>query len=133
MYIGRKVVVRSFSRGEGMSTYTGGCHCGRVRFEVETDLGMVLACNCSFCQKRGALWTYVGQDAFKLLSGDGALADYQFNKKVIHHLFCPACGVGAFSEGESEDGEKGYGVNVRCLDDVDVAALTLTPYDGKNR
>jgi hypothetical protein len=112
-------------------TYTGGCHCGRVRYEVETDLAMVLDCNCSLCQKRGALWTYVGPAQFSLLSGEDALNDYQFNRKVIHHVFCRTCGVGSYSHGKSEDGSVGYGINVRCLDDVDVSALTLTPYDGK--
>jgi hypothetical protein len=116
-----------------MQICRGGCHCGRVRYEVETDLSMVLDCNCSFCQKRGALWTYVGGGQFKLLSGKDDLADYQFNRKVIHHFFCRHCGVGSFSEGQSEDGSKGYGINVRCLDDVDVGKLALTPYDGKNR
>ena len=116
-----------------MGSYTGGCHCGRVRFEVETGLDMVLACNCSFCQKRGVLWAYVDAGRFNLLSGQDDLTDYQFNKKVIHHRFCRTCGFGAFSEGQSEDGSKGYGVNVRCLDGVDVAALALTPYDGKSR
>ncbi|MGH6866526.1 MAG: GFA family protein [Methyloceanibacter sp.] len=115
------------------SKYGGGCHCGAVRYEVESDLGMVLSCNCSFCQKRGALWAYVAADDFRLISGEDALTDYQFNRKVIHHLFCRTCGVGSFSKGESEDGSPGYGINVRCLDGVDVAALTLTPFDGKNR
>ncbi|HYJ58124.1 MAG TPA: GFA family protein [Methyloceanibacter sp.] len=111
--------------------YGGGCHCGRVRYEVETDLGMVLSCNCSVCTKRGALWAYVGPDQFNLLSGKGELADYQFNKKTIHHLFCRHCGVGSFSTGKGEDGSEGIGINVRCLDGVDVDALTLTPFDGK--
>jgi hypothetical protein len=116
-----------------MAKHGGGCHCGRVRYEVETDLGMVLDCNCSFCRKRGGLWAYVGGDQFTLLSGQDDLTDYQFNKKIIHHYFCRHCGVGSFSSGQDESGEQGYGINVRCLDDVDVAALTLTPYDGKSR
>jgi hypothetical protein len=111
--------------------YGGSCHCGRVRYEVETDLGMVLSCNCSLCTKRAALWAYVGPDQFNLLSGKDELADYQFNKKVIHHLFCRYCGVGSFSTGKGEDGSEGIGINVRCLDGVDVDALTLTPFDGK--
>ena len=115
-----------------MAKYSGGCHCGRVRYEVETDLSPVLACNCAFCQKRGALWAYVDAGNFNLLSGRNDLSDYQFNRKVIHHLFCRNCGVGAFSEGESEDGAKGYGINVRCLEGVDIEAITLTPYDGKS-
>ncbi len=114
-----------------MAKHGGGCHCGRVRYEVETDLGMVLSCNCSFCTKRGALWAYVGPDQFNLLSGKDELADYQFNKKMIHHLFCRHCGVGSFSTGKGEDGSEGIGINVRCLDGVDPEALTLTPYDGK--
>ena len=116
-----------------MGKYSGGCHCGKVRYEIETDLGMVVDCNCSICRKRGALWTYVGADEFKLLSGVDDLTDYQFNKKIIHHYFCRHCGVGSYSQGQGEDGSMGYGINVRCLDDVDVAALTLTPYDGKSR
>jgi hypothetical protein len=35
--------------------YAGGCHCGRVRYEVTTELTNVIACNCSICTKRGAL------------------------------------------------------------------------------
>jgi hypothetical protein len=113
--------------------HSGSCHCGAVRFEAETDLTPVLACNCSFCKKRGALWAYVGGDQFKLISGADDLADYQFNKKVIHHTFCKHCGVGAFSNGQDESGAEGYGINVRCLDDVDVDTVALTPYDGKSR
>jgi hypothetical protein len=40
-------------------TYTGGCHCGEVRFEVNADLSGVIACNCSICQKSGVLWVFV--------------------------------------------------------------------------
>ncbi len=80
-------------------TYTGGCHCGKVRYEVETALTPVLDCNCSICQKRGALWTYVEPSAFKLLSGEDNLTDYQFNKRRIHHLFCSTCGVASFARG----------------------------------
>jgi hypothetical protein len=27
--------------------YSGGCQCGKVRYEVQMDIGEVLACNCS--------------------------------------------------------------------------------------
>jgi hypothetical protein len=76
-------------------TRTGGCHCGRVRYQVACDLGVVLDCNCSHCAKRGALWTFVPPDGFTLIAGGDGLTDYQFNKKVIHHLFCPDCGTSA--------------------------------------
>ncbi|HSH63911.1 MAG TPA: GFA family protein [Methyloceanibacter sp.] len=116
-----------------MVKHNGSCRCGRVRYEVETDLATVLACNCSLCRKRGALWAYVDGAHFKLISGKDDLTDYQFNKKVIHHTFCKHCGVGAFSKRQDESGAESYGINVRCLDDVDVEALALTPFDGKSR
>jgi hypothetical protein len=115
-----------------MQTYGGGCHCGRVRYEVTTDLEPIFSCNCSICEKRGALWTYVGPGEFKLLSGQDELSDYQFHKKAIHHLFCRNCGISSFATGRLEDGSEGIGVNVRCLDEVDIAALEITPYDGKS-
>ena len=78
-------------------TYTGGCHCGRVRYEVTTDLASVMECNCSHCSKRGLLLTFVAPDKFTTLAGDHGLTDYQFNKKMIHHLLCPSCGIELFA------------------------------------
>ena len=115
-----------------LSKHQGGCHCGTVRYEVETDMAQVLSCNCSICQKRGALLTFVEASKFKLLSGEGDLTDYQFNKKIIHHLFCRTCGVGSFARGIGPDGRKMVAINVRCLDDVDLGALKPTDFDGKS-
>ena len=116
-----------------MTKHFGGCHCGCVRYEVVTDLGTVLSCNCSICTKGGALWTYVGPDDFIVLSGKDNLTDYQFNTRSIHHLSCRTCGISSFARGRGEDGTEGIGINVRCLDDIDIGSLTLTPYDGKSR
>jgi hypothetical protein len=103
-----------------------------VRFEATTDLARVASCNCSICTKRGALWAFVKAPQFTLLQGEDALSDYQFGKKRIHHLFCRWCGIGSFSRGLAPNGEETFAVNVRCLDDIDVAGLTLTPFDGKS-
>jgi len=113
-------------------TYTGGCHCGEVRYETNTDLATVMACNCSICTKRGAIWTFVKPDQFALRSGEQDLRDYQFNKKVIHHLFCCVCGVESFARGTGPDGSEMIAINVRCLDGVDIAALTPAPFDGRS-
>ncbi|AMN42842.1 GFA family protein [Rhodoplanes sp. Z2-YC6860] len=113
-------------------TYEGGCHCGRVRFRVETTLTQAIECNCSICGKRGALWAPLKAQQFTLLSGEDALTDYQFARKKVHHLFCENCGVGAFSRGAAPNGEEMVMANVRCLDGVDIAELKLRPFDGKN-
>jgi hypothetical protein len=112
-------------------TYAGGCHCGQVRYELTAEIASAYDCNCSICMKRGALWGFVGGDKFTLKSGADALKDYLFNKKAIHHLFCSSCGVGSFSRG-MHDGRPIVAVNLRCLDEIDLAALPRVPVDGKS-
>ena len=73
--------------------YTGGCHCGRVRYETTTDPAQAVACNCSICAKHGLWLTFVPPQSFKLVTGLDDLADHQFNKHVVHHVFCRSCGV----------------------------------------
>lgn len=114
-----------------IKNYSGCCHCGQVYFDVSTPLEPVISCNCSICTKRGALWTFVKPEQFALHSGEDALVEYQFNKKVIRHLFCDTCGVEAFARGTAPDGSEMIAVNVRCLEGVEVATLTPTPFNGR--
>ena len=109
--------------------YTGGCHCGAVRYEVETDLKEVLSCNCSHCGKKGLLLNFVDKEKFRLLQGEEQLTDYRFNKKMIQHLFCRTCGTQSFAQGVAFPKAA---INVRCLEGVDVSTLTLTPFNGKD-
>ena len=115
-----------------MAKYKGGCHCGKVSYEVETDLEQVIECNCSICSKRGSLLVFVPESNFTLKSGGNDITDYQFNKKIIHHLFCQTCGILPFGKGTAPDGTKMVAINVRCLDDVDLKKLAITPVDGKS-
>ncbi|MGH7963823.1 MAG: GFA family protein, partial [Candidatus Binatia bacterium] len=75
-----------------MPTYQGGCHCGRVRFEVTSDLARVVDCNCSICIKKGFLHLIVEPGQFRLLTPAEAMTLYQFNTKTAKHYFCPVCG-----------------------------------------
>lgn len=114
--------------------YQGGCHCGAVRFEVELDLSKpVSRCNCSICVKTGTTNTVVEPTKFELLSGMDALTDYQFNSLCTHHYFCKRCGIRSFTQGNLPQlGGDFYGVNVACLDDVDLDTLSLMYWDGKH-
>jgi hypothetical protein len=114
--------------------HTGGCHCGKVRFEVTMDLAEpAITCNCSMCGRSGTMLRFVPAASFKLLSGSEVLSDYRFNSKVINHQFCSVCGIKAFASGTSKDGAQTRAINVRCLDDVDLQALPTRQVDGKSR
>jgi hypothetical protein len=113
--------------------HKGGCHCGNVRYSVEiAAFEPVISCNCSMCQKRGSLLTFVPADSFTLEKGADALTEYLFNKHVIHHKFCSTCGILPFAEGKGPDGKAMVAINVRCLDDIDLKSLNVTEFDGRN-
>jgi len=113
-----------------LRTYEGGCHCGRVRFRVTADLAQTLECNCSICAKKGFLHLIVPPEQFELLSGADALTTYQFNTGTAKHQFCRHCGIHPFYVPRSDPDK--IDVNVRCLDDVDLRAITPKRFDGKN-
>jgi hypothetical protein len=115
------------------TTFEGGCHCGAVRYKVSgLKLDGLITCNCSRCSMLGSILSFIPADSFNLLSGEDKLIDYQFNKKIIHHLFCRICGVQSFSRGVGPDGAPMVAVNVRCLDGVNIDALSPQKFDGKS-
>ena len=115
-----------------MTTYQGGCHCGKIRYEINADFDSVMSCNCSICQKRGYLLAFVPQVQFKLLTGSDSLQDYQFNKMNVHHLFCKNCGIASFGQGTAPDGKPMCAINVRCLDGIDLAKFSVKYVDGRS-
>jgi hypothetical protein len=114
------------------TTYTGGCHCGAVRYRVTMALEGAMTCNCSICSRVGSMLAFVPASAFELLSGEDALTDYQFGKKNIHHLFCSRCGIKSFGRGRGPDGVEMVAINVRCLDGVDLDAIPTRRFDGRS-
>jgi hypothetical protein len=111
-------------------TFTGGCHCGRVRFEVRSDLARVTECNCSICVRKGYLHHIVPPEQFRLLRGEEWLSTYRFGTRTARHHFCRCCGVSSFYVPRSHPGH--IDVNVRCLDGVDLAAVEVRCFDGRN-
>ena len=77
------------------STYTGGCFCGEVAFEV---LGTPLAegyCHCSDCRNWSAaafiafsLWA---PDAVKVTGGETSIASYSKSERSVRK-YCTVCG-----------------------------------------
>ncbi len=111
-------------------THRGGCHCGRVRFEVRAPARIrVSDCNCSICSKAGFLHLIVRAEHFKLLSGEEVLTTYTFNTGTAQHRFCSVCGIKSFYVPRSHP--DGFSVNARCLDAGTVEEMTVAPFNGQ--
>ena len=113
-------------------TYKGSCHCGKIAFEVEGELTGAMACNCSICQRKGSLLWFVPRTQLRLLTPQSDMSTYTFNKHVIKHHFCPTCGMHPFGEGTDPKGNAMAAVNIRCLEDIDLAAVPVQQFDGRS-
>ena len=112
--------------------HRGSCHCGRVAFEVEADIAQVVECNCSHCDRKGYLLSFVPREKLQLTTPESDLATYTFNKHAIRHHFCPVCGCAPFGFGSDRKGVATAAVNVRCLPDLDRSALPVKQVDGRS-
>ncbi len=114
-----------------MTTHYGGCHCGRVRYEVDAPAVVdATRCNCSICSKTGFLHLIVPKSDFRLMSGEDDLETYTFGTGAAKHLFCRHCGVKSFYIPRSHP--DGVSVNINCIDDGTIEAVEVTDFDGQN-
>lgn len=106
-----------------LQRWQGNCHCGAVRFAIETDFPELTTCDCSICRRKNALMVKVHQSAFTLLAGQAQLAAYQFHTHTATHHFCKVCGIYPFHRKRVTPDF--YGVNVFCLEGFDPAGIPV--------
>jgi hypothetical protein len=112
--------------------YRGSCHCGKVAFDVEGEISEAYSCNCSMCSRRGSLLWFAPRKDFTLLSGEDCLSNYLFNKHAIQHRFCRHCGIQSFAWGKDPQGNEMAAINIRCLENFDLAKVAVTQINGKD-
>lgn len=111
--------------------YKGSCHCGNVKFEAEGTIEGLVTCNCSICQRKGAMMWFIPRDSLKLLTPESEQATYTFNKHVIHHRFCPQCGIHTYGEGKDPKGNAMAAVNARVLEGIELESIPVQHYNGR--
>ena len=114
-----------------MYTCSGGCHCGRVKFEIEIPHEVtVLRCNCSICRKSGYLHLIISKPRFSLLQGEDSLIDYRFHTGMARHLFCGVCGVKSYYIPRSHPDS--FSVNLNCINLPEEIDVVIENFDGRN-
>lgn len=116
--------------------HRGGCHCGALRYALETALPLarlpLRACQCRFCRAHGAVSTSdpAGAVRFEMTA---APVRYRFGLKTADFLICGRCGI--YVGATIADADHAWAIlNANTLDEV--AALTQAPtpmnYDGED-
>ncbi|CAI7631603.1 unnamed protein product [Penicillium crustosum] len=118
------------------SSHSGNCHCGAVRFTFTISPPLheypTNSCNCSICTKNGYLLVYPFTKDFTIERGEDVLKDYRFVEGKVKHQFCRECGSSCFIRPPEHGPPQIIAVNVRLLQDVDIAKLILNKVDGKS-
>lgn len=94
---------------------TGGCQCGRVRYEVRLENDDAYWCHCRMCQKATG-----GIAAALVQAPEGAVTwlsqpDWYQSSAIAHRPFCSFCGT-PLGFGFL-DGEGGFDLTVGSFDD----------------
>ena len=113
-----------------MTTYQGHCHCGSIAFSINADIQELTTCDCSICAKKNALMTKVHESQFELLQGESKLSEYQWNMNIARHYFCSICGIYTFHRKRAQPDH--YGVNIYCLENIDVNSIPVRATEGEN-
>ena len=75
---------------------TGGCFCGRVRYQSDAPLRSARSCHCSRCRKAfsgsGSAYAEVTPQSFSWTSGEGNLTMYE-STPGWGLCFCRTCGT----------------------------------------
>jgi hypothetical protein len=82
------------------------------------------------CQRKGSLLWFVPRESLKLSTPEDASRVYMFNKHLLKHRFCPACGIHPYAEGQDPKGNEMAAVNIRCLENIDLSSILVTHFDG---
>jgi len=115
-----------------MASYAGHCHCGAVRFRIESEpITRGLRCNCSICARRGNVLSAAYFPPERIaVEGREALSLYQWGDRIVRFWFCRTCGIHVFHDTTEKPGW--LRVNLGCVDDLDALALPIDWVDGRS-
>ena len=113
-----------------MKEYTGGCHCGAIRFAFHSEKSaQIWKCNCSICDMIDYDHLFIKHDLFKLTSGKELIEKYVFETESAKHYFCKLCGIKSFYQPRSHPDM--YSIHLKCVDDPP-EINEIIYFDGKN-
>ena len=104
----------------------GKCHCGSVKFTINTKIRDLRRCNCSMCSRKGFVMGTALIDELTITSGEKNLTSYKWNTKIAEHFFCKICGINTHHKRRSDPNQ--YGYNIGCIEGFEMSWIEDTPF-----
>ena len=104
----------------------GKCHCGSVKFTINTKIKDLRRCNCSMCSRKGFVMGTALIDELTITSGEKNLTSYKWNTKIAEHFFCKICGINTHHKRRSDPNQ--YGYNIGCIEGFEMSWIEDTPF-----
>ena len=104
----------------------GKCHCGSVKFTINTKIRDLRRCNCSMCSRKGFVMGTALIDQLTITSGEKNLTSYKWNTKIAEHFFCKICGINTHHKRRSDPNQ--YGYNIGCIEGFEMSWIEDTPF-----
>ena len=107
---------------------SGACHCGAVRFSLETHRDFLTDCNCSVCRRHAALWLHCDREDVELDCPPEATREYVWGDRLLAFHSCNTCGC--ITHWSSKQGTSHMAVNCRLAEPEQIAAMRIRHFDG---
>ena len=104
----------------------GKCHCGSIKFSINTKIRDLRRCNCSMCSRKGFVMGTALIDELTITSGEKNLTSYKWNTKIAEHFFCKICGINTHHKRRSNPNQ--YGYNIGCIEGFEMSWIEDIPF-----
>ena len=109
---------------------SGSCHCGAVRFTIETTPDWLTSCNCSYCRRAGGLWAHLSMQDARLDYATGDVIRYIQGDKTLAFVSCCICGCTTHWEPLDDAHGSRMAVNLNMADPDAIRGIRVRLFDG---
>ena len=92
----------------------------------------ITSCNCSFCNRVGALWAYFNLNNVEIHSESDLIDTYSWGEKAITYHRCGTCGCATHYTAPTNDGGTRIAINCRMASLSEISNIPIRQFDGRD-
>ncbi len=104
------------------------CHCGDVKLSTPDLPSDITRCNCSICNRIGAVWAYYPANTVTIEAK--ALSTYEWGQKTMQFHRCNKCGCTTHYTSVEDNGYKQIAINTKMSEPDQIKSILIRDFDG---